>query len=218
MSTFIKPGFWIEKKKGFKEWLNLDQFVDKKIAAIPSGGGDSEITSSLIIDGTTLVSEGKTLVVPEGIITVGDNAFNENTFTSVTMASTVTTIGDSAFYYTPITEIILNEGLESIGAESFFENSFIEIILPSTLKTIGDSAFEYCAIEAIDFPEGVTLIGPEAFKNNSNLTTATFGTGLATGSIGLNAFQNCGLTAVSIPTGCTVDANAFDVGVIITYY
>ena len=31
MPTFIKTGFWEKTRKGYKEWLNLDQFVESKI-------------------------------------------------------------------------------------------------------------------------------------------------------------------------------------------
>lgn len=33
MPTFIKTGFWEKTKKGYREWLNLDQFVESKIPA-----------------------------------------------------------------------------------------------------------------------------------------------------------------------------------------
>jgi hypothetical protein len=35
MPTFIKPGFWEKKQKGYDHWLNLDQFVEKIIEANP---------------------------------------------------------------------------------------------------------------------------------------------------------------------------------------
>jgi hypothetical protein len=31
MPTFIKTGFWEKARKGYKEWLNLDQFIESKI-------------------------------------------------------------------------------------------------------------------------------------------------------------------------------------------
>jgi hypothetical protein len=36
MPTFIKTGFWDKAIKGYKEWLNLDQFVEDKINSNPS--------------------------------------------------------------------------------------------------------------------------------------------------------------------------------------
>jgi hypothetical protein len=49
MPTYIKTGFWEKAKKGYKEWLNLDQFVESKIptptykvytALLTQSGGD----------------------------------------------------------------------------------------------------------------------------------------------------------------------------------
>jgi hypothetical protein len=31
MPTYIKTGFWEKARKGYKEWLNLDQFIESKI-------------------------------------------------------------------------------------------------------------------------------------------------------------------------------------------
>lgn len=31
MPTYIKTGFWEKAKKGYKEWLNLDQLIESKV-------------------------------------------------------------------------------------------------------------------------------------------------------------------------------------------
>jgi hypothetical protein len=55
MSLYIKPGFWIEKKKYIKGFFNLDQFIDEKITAIPPPSGVEVLVNkqdSLAVDGT----------------------------------------------------------------------------------------------------------------------------------------------------------------------
>lgn len=51
MPTYIKTGFWEKTKKGYREWLNLDQFIDSRIPAptykvytalLTQSGGDAE--------------------------------------------------------------------------------------------------------------------------------------------------------------------------------
>ena len=58
MPTFIKTGFWEKTRKGYKEWLNLDQLI---ISLLPSGGiptlqevtnQGNETTNSLVINDT----------------------------------------------------------------------------------------------------------------------------------------------------------------------
>jgi len=62
MPTFIKTGFWEKTKKGYREWLNLDQFVESKIptptykvftALLTQSGGDDPI--SVAGDGEQIV-------------------------------------------------------------------------------------------------------------------------------------------------------------------
>lgn len=64
MPTFIKTGFWEKTRKGYKEWLNLDQFVNSKLpeptykvyTALLTQGGDTNdqfITSGELTIGIT---------------------------------------------------------------------------------------------------------------------------------------------------------------------
>ena len=86
-----------------------------------------------------------TLVIQEGVETISKNAFRENwgNLRSVTLPTSLRTIGESAFYYCyGIRDLIIPNGVTEIGKEAFrecYEISKIE--LPSTLTTIGDYAF-----------------------------------------------------------------------------
>lgn len=65
MPTFIKTGFWEKARKGYKEWLNLDQFIESKIpvptykvftAFLTQSGGDNSnvfVSSGLLTIGVT---------------------------------------------------------------------------------------------------------------------------------------------------------------------
>ena len=60
MPTFIKTGFWEKARKGYKEWLNLDQFVESKIpastykvyTAIISQGGENPPVVNKVLENT----------------------------------------------------------------------------------------------------------------------------------------------------------------------
>lgn len=61
---------------------------------------------------------------------------------NVTIPTSVTAIGEYAFYNTAIRTLTLPEGLLTIGDDAFRDCfSLNSVVLPSTLKTIGDGAF-----------------------------------------------------------------------------
>lgn len=77
----------------------------------------------------------------------------ESTITEIQFPQTLKKIRDSAFFFCPLTSIILPEGLEEIGAWAFcmtgaktrWKVSVInEIYLPSSVKTIGSYCFFHC--------------------------------------------------------------------------
>lgn len=127
-----------------------------------------------------------TVVVGEGITTIPHWGFAmfEN-LTSVTLPSTLTTIGKAA--------------LE--------ECAFTTIDLPEGLTTIGDYSFQIGALTSITIPSTVTYIGEVAFQAMESLTSVTFlGSDPTTITFGDNIFQDCNnLTAINVPAG-KVDA------------
>jgi len=127
-----------------------------------------------------------TVVVGEGITTIPHWGFAmfEN-LTSVTLPSTLTTIGKAA--------------LE--------ECAFTTIDLPEGLTTIGDYSFQIGALTSITIPSTVTYIGEVAFQAMESLTSVTFlGSDPTTITFGDNIFQYCNnLTAINVPAG-KVDA------------
>ena len=91
----------------------------------------------------TMSEIGETLTVPSSIagykvVGIGEAAFAQGEFTSVVLPSTLTTLGDKAFY--------MCRNLETIT-------------LPKNVTTIGDYAFYYCDhLKALEIPDGVTEI------------------------------------------------------------
>ncbi len=78
----------------------------------------------------------------------------------------VTSIGNDAFKYLPITKVTVPEGVTVIGDSAFYGCwKLTEVDLPSTLRTIDNDSFALCdKLQSITLPEGITYIGESAFE------------------------------------------------------
>ena len=188
------------------------------------------------------------LTIPEGVTEIADSAFGAGIplkkygmFTgTLTLPSTLKTIGAEAFAYTDFSgELLIPDGVTSIGANAFKEcDGFGGLLpLPDSVKTVGEWAFYLCKgftglklsasltkIEERSFahmyglktevviPEGVTEIGEGAFSC-SYMPSVRFPSTLK--KIGKQAFcLTFGLTnysTITFPNGLEViEDEAFD--------
>jgi hypothetical protein len=148
------------------------------------------------------------VIIPEGVTTIGAYAFQGGGFTSVTLPSTLKTIGYGAFQNCRVLEsIVIPEGVTTLEARAFYGCSKLtSVTLPSTLKTIrsitdseSSGAFQNCTVlESIIIPEGVTAIDVGTFRGCGKLTSVTLPSTIKI--IGSQAFDGCSaLTTVIIP-------------------
>lgn len=83
--------------------------------------------------------------IGEGITNVPDWAFAMyGNLSSISLPSTIKTIGNSALEECAFSKIYLPEGLETIGHYAFSDNPLVAVCLPSTVTFIGQAAFSYC--------------------------------------------------------------------------
>lgn len=66
MPTFIKPGFWEKKVKGYKEWLNLDQLIESKITPPTPTASYKVYTALLTQSGSSNIFQ-----IGSGLLTIG---------------------------------------------------------------------------------------------------------------------------------------------------
>ena len=151
---------------------------------------------------------------------------NGSKITSLTIPSTITVVGDYAFYNnTAITSLTIPEGVTTIGAHTFNGCSGLTTVtLPKSLASVGDSAFStclnlktvkisdmaaWCAIEFASNSSNPTLYAYALTLNGSVVTDLVIPEGVT--SIGKYAFYYCtGLTSVTIPSSVkSIGGSAF---------
>jgi len=177
---------------------------------------DKEVYQTLISFPT---QKSNTYSIPEGVVTIGAEAFNNHVnLSSVTIPTTVKTISQSAFQYAgknTTLSVTFNEGqLTTIERSAFQESGVTAISLPSGVKTIAGSTFYNCAnLQSVSLPSSLTSIGDAAFAQCKNLVTLNFPNTLGSNlTIGANAFYECKLsTSITLPEKVTtIGSNAFN--------
>lgn len=138
---------------------------------------------------------------------IDSNAFTGENLTSLTLSSTVTTIGKNAFSNNSITGELDLSSVKSIGSSAFKNNKITGINLSKTITIINDSTFQNNSIQELNIPSNVTLIGNFAFHSN-NLVNLQLNEGLKT--IKQSAFVYHELSELTIPGSvCYIGQYAF---------
>lgn len=141
------------------------------------------------------------VVIDSGITHIGEYAFYDfKSLTSVSIPTTVKTIGGSAFAGCGLASVTIPEGVETINDNAFEGcRALTSVNFPSTLKSIGKNAFYQCiSLASIEIPEGVLTIDVWAFCQCTSLASVTLPSTLT--SIGSAAFNYCeALTDITLP-------------------
>ena len=152
------------------------------------------------------------ITIPSSVTKIGDSAFSgcSGLTGSLTIPSSVTAIGDEAFWgCSGLTNATIPSDITKVWDNAFAGCSGLtDITIPSSVTAIGDSAFSACSsLTSITIPNGVTAIGDLAFYNCSGLTGITIPNGVT--AIGYGAFADCsGLTSITIPSSVTAIGNS----------
>lgn len=177
---------------------------------------DSRNNCNAIIETSTntLIMGCKTSIVPNGVTSIGNYAFNNcEGLTEITIPNSVTSIGNYAFNYCPgLTEITIPNSVTSIGTRAFsYCENLRNIIIHNGITQIMNNTFECCTnLTNISLPNGITKIGSSAFRNCVSLSSITIPKSVT--SIGNRAFFDCTSLSevVSLnPTPPTISSNTF---------
>lgn len=139
--------------------------------------GDSKLTAITVAAANPIYTSLDGILFNKGLTTLIQCPGSKSG--TVTIPTTVTSIGDSAFAYCT--------GLTGVT-------------IPKNIASIGSSAFVYCTgLTSITIPKSIVSIGDSAFRNCTGLVSATLGYSIP--GLQESAFQGC----VNLP-GITVDA------------
>ena len=165
---------------------------------------DGTVTKSVETrsDGSTITTEGgtKELVIHSSVTMIGDNAFFGIKLTSVEIPPSVSAIGKNAFRSNALTSLTIGNGVRTIGEGAFEKNRLTSVSIPPSVSAIGKNAFRNNQLTSVTIPLSVTAIEGGAFREN-NLTSVSIPP-LVT-AIGDWAFSSNKLTSVSIPPSVT---------------
>lgn len=144
---------------------------------------DSRNNCNAIIETATntLIQGCNYTVFPNDITKIGSGAFENCSFSSITIPDSVISIVDYAF-----------EGCTALA----------DITLGSGLTYIYNGAFSGCtALSSITIPDSVKTL--QGFNNCSSLSNVTLGSGITT--LGYSVFRGCtALSSITIPNGVTI--------------
>ena len=190
----------------------------------------SQVTGLKEVSGLNNLEYLTTVIIPEGVETIGEKAFeNCISLDSINFPEGITLIKNSAFKEcTMLQEITLPEGLTELPDETFWHTSGLKKVgLPTTLKRIGNNCFFTSTVSEINLENveyfesgcfngawclvkadlsGATEIGDDAFRATS-LESITMSDKLR--SIGSQAFAYSRLSEVRIPASVEYIGNGW---------
>lgn len=183
-------------------------------ATIPSS---VEVIKHGAFNGADLVS----ITLNEGLKEIGDYSLACKNLTAINVPSTVTRIGDDAFFgANALANVTLHEGLKTIGKSAFYKTAISKIVIPASVDTIdkttflfckqleevtlneglkylGDGAFNGCtALQGITLPSTLTHIGMECFLENTQMQSIYIGAGVK--ELGESFMAKTGITTINL--------------------
>ena len=154
-------------------------------------------------------SKALSVTLPNSVTTIGSNAFNGSALVSISIPGSVKSIGDNAFTgCVNLTAARISEGMENIGMGAFQAcKKLASITLPASIRSVGSAAFLDCveiteAIFSQNSAGAQVTMGDNLFARCWKLNRVTLPQNID--CIADSMFINClALTSLNIPQGVT---------------
>lgn len=163
----------VKGKMNDQDWTDIKNMVNLKALDL----SEAIITTvpDKAFDGKSLLSS---VILPEGITSIGEYAFRGTTIRRINIPSTVSIIKQRAFQSTPLMYCTFAEGaqLKTIEQYAFASCKLLqEIALPAQLETIGLATFEYCEmLKTVTMGDAVTYIEGWTFHGANKMESIRF--------------------------------------------
>ena len=211
----------------------MPQMVFAETSGATADGFSYTISDANEVTITGYTGSSSAVVIPgtindNPVTAIGNATFREKNIESVTIPSSVTSIGYEAFYNcTSLTNLTFenNSQLTSIGIIAFYKcTSLTSVTIPSRVTSIGDGSFDYCtsltsimvdenntaysSVDGVLFKNG----GEELIKYPAGKTSTSYSIPGGVKSINYQAFYGCtNLERITIPDSVTsIGESAFD--------
>jgi hypothetical protein len=138
MPTFIKTGFWEKTRKGYKEWLNLDEFISSKVPTPKYKVYSALLNQSGTSDPEPTVLENTLGVLTFDYVSLGN--YKISTSGLFTLNKTFATIASS----------------NSESVNFIYINNVNEILISSKDLTAASTVVDFLGIETqVEIPNAV---------------------------------------------------------------
>lgn len=140
----------------------------------------AQLTFELLSDDTYAVtgysnSDATAVEIPatyngKAVSTIANKAFYMKfKISSVTIAEGITTLGDSAFYYAPVTKLTIPDSVTNWGNNVFAKCTKLEtVVLGKGLTALPNNMFKGCTnLQSVTIPDTVQSIGQYAFAETA---------------------------------------------------
>ena len=128
---------------------------------------------------------------PTKLKTIGDNAFDNRLLTGpLVLPEGLDSIGKEAFQKNYITEVTIPESVRAIGQSAFYDNQYLKsVTLNNRMETINQSLFNYCKkLAVVRGGKNVKIVDKTAFAGCDSLRSISDITPV---TINSSAFYNC---------------------------
>ena len=137
--------------------------------------------------------------IPDGVTNFGSAFEYCANLTSITTPTSVTAVGDFAFYEClGLTNVLIANGAANIGSYAFYSCwNLTSISAPESVTNIGTYAFAQTGLTSVTIPAGITSLGDGAFSFCPSLTNATIPVRVSL--LGSTPFYDCtSLTTITV--------------------
>lgn len=196
--------------------INYNLYDDDNTAGIRSVDYEATLPVNFTVP-STVEHNGVTYTVT----TIGQSAFQNQQFTSVTIPATIQKIDNEAFYFCRSlttftiedgdTELLLDTETFSFHSDdNHLKTLHIGRPLSFTGHNYNESPFSRKEnLETVTFGNSVTTVNDNMFSDCTNLSSVTLGSGIT--KIGESAFRGTALASIDIPASVTkINNSAFN--------